>query len=90
MTKLADLKARHMADPAFRDAYGEADAEFSVIEELIRARHAAGVTQEELARRLGTTQSVIARLEGGRVSPTVGTLRRYAAGLGKRIRVAVV
>ena len=54
---------------------------------MIRARSEAGLTQEALAERMGTTQSAIARLEGGRVSPSVETLRRYAEDVGKRLRV---
>lgn len=90
MTKLADLIAENMKDPAFAAAYAEADAEYSVIEAMIRARAEAGLTQEALAERMGTTQSAVARLEGGRVSPTVDTLRRYAKAVGKRLRVDLV
>ncbi|MES2434402.1 MAG: helix-turn-helix transcriptional regulator [Pseudomonadota bacterium] len=90
MTKLADLHAKFMADPGYAAAYAEADAEYSVIEAMISARAAAGLTQEALAERMGTTQSAIARLEGGRVSPSVETLRRYAKAVGKRLRVEMV
>ena len=90
MTKLADLKARLMQNPEFAAAYAVAAAEYRVIEEMIRARSAAGLTQEALAERMGTTQSAIARMEGGRVSPSVDTLRRYAAAVGKTLRVEVV
>ena len=48
------------------------------------------LTQEELARRLGTTQSAIARLEGGRVSPSFATLRRYAEATGTRLTVGLI
>ena len=78
MAKLKDLKKRLMADPEFREEYARADDEFMLIEALVRARRAAELTQTELARRLGTTQSAIARLEGGGVSPSFATLRRYA------------
>ena len=67
-----------------------ADADYQVIEEMIRARSEAGLTHEALAERMDTTQSAIARLEGGRVSPSVETLRRYTAGVGKRLRVEFV
>ncbi len=90
MTKLPDLIAKNMADPAFAAAYAEADAEFAVIEAMIRARAEAGLTQEALAERMGTTQSAVARLEGGRVSPTVETLRKYAKAVGKRLKVEMV
>jgi predicted transcriptional regulator len=90
MTKLADLKARLMKDPEFAAAYAVADVEYRVIEEMIRTRSEAGLTQEALAERMGTTQSAIARLEGGRVSPSVETLRRYAVAVGKTLRVEFV
>ncbi len=90
MTKLKELKARFMKDPEFREEYGRIDEEYALIEALVRARAAAKLTQAELARRLGTTQSAIARLEGGRVSPSFATLRRYAAATGTRLTVDLV
>ena len=84
------MHAKFMSDPAYVEAYAEADAEYSVIEAMISARAAAGLTQEALAERMGTTQSAIARLEGGRVSPSVETLRKYAKAVGKRLRVEMV
>lgn len=90
MTKLADLKARLLQDPEVRAAYEETDAEYRVLEAMIRARIEAGLTQADVAARAGTTQSAIARLEGGRVSPSIETLRRYATAVGKRLRVEMV
>ena len=90
MAKLKDLKKRLMADPKFREEYARADDEFMLIEALVRARRAAKLTQTELARRLGTTQSAIARLEGGGVSPSFATLRRYAEATGTRLTVDLV
>ena len=93
MTKLvplAEILADNLQDPAFAAAYAEADVEYSVLEAMITARAAAGLTQEALALRMGTTQSAVARLEGGRVSPTVETLRKYAKAVGKRLRVEMV
>lgn len=90
MSTLAELKDRFLKDPAVRAAYEEADAEYSVIEAMIRARAEAGLTQAEVAERAGTTQSAIARLEAGRVSPSVATLRKYAAAVGKRLRVDMI
>jgi transcriptional regulator with XRE-family HTH domain len=90
MTRLRDLKKRLMEDPGFRDEYARADDEFKLIEELVRARAAAKLTQTELAERLGTTQSAVARLEGGGVSPSFTTLRRYAEATGTRLTVAFV
>ena len=71
-----------MEDPAF----GE---EYALVESLVRARSAAKLTQAEVARRLGTTQSAFTRLEGGRVSPSFATLRRYAETTGTRLTVGL-
>ena len=65
------------------------DEEYALVEALVRARAAAKLTQAEVARRLGTTQSAIARLEGGRVSPSFATLRRYAKATGTRLTVGL-
>jgi DNA-binding XRE family transcriptional regulator len=85
MTKISELKKHWLDDPEFRKEYDNADAEYAVIEALIRARSEANLTQAELAKRIGTTQSAIARLEGGRVSPSLSTLRRYAAATGTKL-----
>ena len=87
---LADMLAENLDNPAFAAAYAEAEVEFSVIEAMLRARTEAGLTQAEVAVRAGTTQSAIARLEAGRVSPSVETLQRYARAVGKRLRVEMV
>ncbi len=90
MTKLKDLKDRFMQDPEFREEYARVDEEYALVETLVRARTAANLTQAELARRIGTTQSAVARLEGGRVSPSFSTLRRYAEATGTRLTVELV
>jgi len=89
MTKLADLKGRWMENPRFRKEYAAADAEFRIAEALIRARTRARLTQTQLAKRLGTTQSAIARLESGRTSPSVATLPRYASATGSRLVIHI-
>ena len=85
LAKLKDLKVRFMKDPAFREEYARTDEEYALVEAMVRARTAAKLTQSELAARIGTTQSAIARLEGGRLSPSVRTLRRYAEATGMRL-----
>ena len=90
MTKLEELKARFMEDPEFREEYARIDGEYALVEALVRARKAAKLTQAELASRLGTTQSAIARLEGGLVSPSITTLRRYAEATGAQLKVDLV
>jgi DNA-binding XRE family transcriptional regulator len=90
MTRLATLKKKLAQNPEFGVEYREADAEYAVIEALVRARTRAKLSQAELARRLGTTQSAVARLEGGNVSPSLSTLRRYAEATGARLQIELV
>ena len=90
MATLKELKKRYMEDPEFREQYALVDEEYALVETLVRARAAANLTQAEVARRIGTTQSAIARLEGGRVSPSFATLRRYAEATGTRLTVGLV
>jgi DNA-binding XRE family transcriptional regulator len=90
MTKLADLKKKLSSNPEFREEYEKADAEFQLIEALVSACTRANLSQAEVARRVGTTQSAIARLEGGGVSPSIATLRRYAAATGAKLEINLV
>lgn len=90
MTRIAELKKKLMANPEFRAEYEKADAEFSLIEALVRARSNANLSQAELAKKIGTTQSAIARLEGGGVSPSLSTLRRYAQATGSRLEINLI
>jgi ribosome-binding protein aMBF1 (putative translation factor) len=75
-------------DPRYRAAYTELEEEFALAAVLIEARTAAGVSQEEIARRMHTSQPAIARLEGGRANPSISTLRRYAEATGTQLKIA--
>ena len=90
MTKLAELKKQLMKNPEVRREYEKVDVEYTLIEEMIRARMKAHLSQAELAIKIGTTQSAIARLESGRVSPSLTTLRRYAEATGRQLKVGFV
>jgi len=83
MKTLRTLKTELLADTDTRAEYDAMASEFSMTRELIAARGRAGLTQGEVAQRMGTTQSVIARLEGGRM-PSIRTLQRYAQAVGAR------
>ena len=74
--------------PEFQSEYDALEEEFALASALIKARSEAGLTQEELARRMGTTQSAIARMEGGKSRPSTTTLQKLAAATGTRLRVS--
>lgn len=87
MSKIQDLHRRWSEDPKYRTARQLLSAEFEVAREVIRARALAGLTQEQLAKRMKTTQSAIARLESGRAKPSTQTLERLAAATGTRVKI---
>ena len=89
MTKLNELKKTLMERPDVRAEYEALAEEFSIAEALIRARAEADMTQEEVARKMETSQSYIAKLESGRVSPSMKALQRYAAATGARLRISL-
>ena len=85
MTKpLRTIKRTMLADRDVRIAYEALDDEFDLARELIAARARAGLTQAEVAERMGTTQSVIARLESGAQIPSVNTLLKFAKATRSR------
>ena len=84
---VGDLAKKWMNDPEFRREYEALREEFSLVSELIGARTRAGLTQDDVARRMHTTQAVIARLEGGGTKPSTRTLERYAEATGSRLRI---
>ena len=91
MTKtvpLSKLSDKWFKDPEFLREYDALEKEFALATALIGARAQAGLTQEEVAQRMGTTQSVIARLEGGRSKPSTTTLAKFAKATGTRLRVS--
>lgn len=79
-----------MKDPEFVTAWYETEAEFFIAREVIRARIAAGLSQQELALRLNTTQSAVARLESGGHTPSVSTLKRVAEATQATLRIELV
>ena len=87
MTHLKELQKKWMKNPKFRAEYEALHLEFEIMNALIRARLRSGLTQAQIAERMGTTQSAVARLEGGRSNPSIRTLERYAEATGTRIRI---
>jgi ribosome-binding protein aMBF1 (putative translation factor) len=87
MTQVKDLHRKWMKDKAYGKAYEALAPEYSLARAVIDARAKSGLTQEQLAKRMETTQSVIARLESGRTRPSTQTLERLAAATGTRLRI---
>jgi ribosome-binding protein aMBF1 (putative translation factor) len=83
----AKFKARLLADPRVKAEYDALAPEFEIAAELLRARLRAGLSQAQLAAKMGTSQSTIARLESGERLPSTKTLLRYAGATGSKFRI---
>ncbi len=94
MLKHEELVKKMLKKTAVKAEYNALTEEFSLLDELLRARRNAGLTQAEVAKRMGTKTPAIARLEsgGGRKghSPSVATLRKYAEAVGCRLEIRLM
>jgi len=81
----SETRKRLLSNPKVKAEYDKLGPQFELADELIHARTRAKLSQEEVAKRMGTTQSVVAKIESGRAKPSVRSLERYAAAIGARI-----
>ena len=87
--KLNELKKDLLTRADVRAEYDALAEEFSIAEALIRARTEADMTQVEVAEKMHTSQSYVAKLEGGQVSPSMKALQRYAAATGSKLKISL-
>lgn len=80
--------AKWRKNPAYVAAYDALEEEFAIADALIQARTDAHMTQEQVAKAMGTTQAVVARLESGGTMPSTRTLARYAHATGMKLRIS--
>lgn len=85
---ISDVAEGWMKDPEFKAAYDALEEEFSLASALISARSHADMTQEDVAKAMGTTQTAIARLESGKSLPSTKTLQRFAKATGMRLKIS--
>ena len=83
-----------MLDPEFKKQYDALEDDFAIFDELLKARQKAGLTQAEVAERMGTKTPSIARLEAGggsqKHSPSIATLRKYAKAINCHLKIKLV
>jgi ribosome-binding protein aMBF1 (putative translation factor) len=87
MIPVTEAAKRWFKSPSFRQAYDALEEEYAIAGAFIAARARAKLTQEQVAKRMGTTQAVVARLESGRAKPSTRTLERFAAATGHRVKI---
>ena len=90
----AEISRLRRDDPQFRAAYDDAAEEFATLDELLRARQRVGMTQEQVAQRMGVKQAALARVESSlgsrKHAPSLATLRKYADAVGCRLEIRIV
>lgn len=87
-TNFKDYLNEQLQDPAFKAEYDALEPEFAIIQAMIDARKASGLTQKELAEKTGIAQGDISKLENGSANPSIRTLQRLAAGMGMKLQLA--
>ena len=83
------LKKKWLKDPKFKKAYDDLTPKFALIKLMIQKRIHEGLTQKELARRMGTKQSAISRFESGSYNPTLQWIRNAAHALQAKITISI-
>jgi len=83
-------KRKQLKDPKFKAEYDALEEEFALASTLIGARARAKLSQEEVARRMGTSQSAVARMESGRTLPSTSSLVKYAKATGHKVEIRLL
>lgn len=89
MKRLNQYLKEKMRDPEYKKQYDALEPEFSVIENIIRKRLENSMTQAQLARKIGTTQSAVARLESGSYNPSFTMLKKVAKALDAKLKISI-
>jgi len=82
-----DFLNEQLQDPEVRAEYDLLEPEFTIMQAMIDARKASGLTQQQLAEKTGINQADISKLERGNANPSLRTLQRLAAGMGMRLKL---
>lgn len=90
MNNFNDYLSEQLKNPAVKAEFDSLESEFSIIQAMINARKASGLTQKQLAEKTGIAQSDISKLESGNANPSLRTLRRLAAGLDMQLKLEFV
>lgn len=86
------LRTQALANAAVKAEFDKLSDEFSLLDEFLKARTSQGLTQAQVAEKIGTTQSAVARMESGsgKHSPSLATLTKYADALGCKLEIRLV
>jgi len=84
-----DFKKELLQDPEVKKGYDALELEYSIIAQVIQKRLDRGLSQKQLAEKVGTKQSAISRLEGGNISPSIVFLEKIAKALGGKLQISI-
>ena len=90
----SELKKKALRKKSVKAAYDALEPEFTLLRELLQARQKAGLSQADIAERMGTKAPAVTRLESslssGKYSPSIATLKKYAKALGCHLEIKLV
>lgn len=90
MSSYKDFLAEQLKSPELRAEYDALEPEFSIIQAMIDARKASGMTQKQLSEKTGIAQADISKLENGNANPSLKTLQRLASAMGMKMKIEFV
>lgn len=90
MRNFKESLSEQMNDADFKKEYDRLQPEFAIIQAMLDARKAAGLTQKDLADRTGIAQADISKLENGNANPSLRTLQRLADGMGMKLKLEFI
>ena len=90
MSDYREYLEEQLKDPEFKEEYDQMGAQYEFARQVIAARIAAGMSQAELAKKVGTTQANISKIEHADMNPSFAFAQRIANGLGKRLSFSMV
>lgn len=90
MIKWREYRDRKLQEPQFKQAYDELEVEYAIMNEMLRLRGEAGMSQSQLSQKTGITQPDISKLENGKANPSIATLKKVARAFGKKLSVQFV
>lgn len=90
MSSYSEFKMELLEDPEVKAAYDELQPEYDIIQAMVDARKSQNMTQKDLSEATGITQADISRIENGTRNPSLGMVKRLAAGMGMRLKLEFI
>ena len=90
MIKWKEYRDRKLQEPQFKQAYEDLEVEYAIMNEMLKLRGEAGMSQSQLSHKTGITQPDISKLENGKANPSIATLKKVARAFGKKLSVQFI